>query len=118
MRMMQGILPPFQGSLRTKWSIFILCLHLQPNNSSQLVSPKPTHMELLKRMEDLWKRRRKVRAPAQMTGDSSSEPHGSVGTCHDFNDLKFKAIVCLLPICKQSEHSVLTHRAVLRMMKN
>lgn len=53
-----------------------------------------------------------------MTGDSSSKPHGSVGISLDFRDLRFRAIVCLLPICKQREHTVLTYQAALRMMKN
>lgn len=56
-------------------------------------------------------------APAQMTGDSSSKPHRSAGTSLDFRDLRFRAIACLLPICKQSGHTVLTHQAALRMMK-
>lgn len=75
------------------------------------------HMDLPERVVDLRRRRRKVRAPAQTTGDSSSKPHRSVGTSLDFRDLRFRAIVCLLPICKQREHAVLTHQAALGMMK-
>lgn len=43
---------------------------------------------------------------------------GSVGTSLGFRHSRLGAVVCLLPIHKQSEQTVLTHSAVLRMMKN
>lgn len=48
----------------------------------------------------------------------SPKPPGSAGTSFGFRHLGFRAMVCLLPICKQSEDTALTHFAILRMMKN
>lgn len=53
-----------------------------------------------------------------MTEDTSSKPPGSVGTSLGFRHLQLRAMVCLLPICKQSEDTVLTRLAALKMMKN
>lgn len=58
------------------------------------------------------------KAPAQMRQDRTPKPPGSVGTSLGFGHLRFSAIVCLVSICKQSDHTVLTHLAALRMMKN
>jgi len=52
-----------------------------------------------------------------MTGDSSSKPHRPVGFSLGFRDLRFKATVCLLAICKQSEHTIPVHHAALSIMK-
>lgn len=93
-------------------------VHLYPvpadrvNNSSPLGSPPPSHTEL-----PVWC----IcggEASAQMKQDPSPKPPGSVGISLGFSHLRLRAIVCLLPICKQSEHTVLTHLAALRMMKN
>lgn len=113
-RMEQGRLLPIQGSSRTEWSICILCLQTELITPHAWVAPHQHTQSSL----SMWCICTGGEEPAQVTEDPSPKPPGSVGTSLGFRHLRFRAIVCLLLICKQSEHTVLTHLAALRMMKN